>query len=237
MDASDSFVEQQLTLDLSQAGLGFSIVGGTDEPLEDGTTAIVVSSVLARGAAFGAGVKLQDQIIAVDNTSFVNVTHSFAVDTIKAAIPNRVIKLRVKRSAKLDSVDTDKLGGFADRCSFVIAPDRLPAIIAEELTGTRTQDAKKAFAHRDPELSRLAHDLATAPENHMTGSGQYIKAAVFGGLDGIITTFAVVASVTGANLATGVVIIMVSKNKHHSFLSGCHTALCSIYSSCKCLCR
>eukprot|EP00730_Choanoeca_flexa_P017255 TRINITY_DN8286_c1_g1_i1.p1 TRINITY_DN8286_c1_g1~~TRINITY_DN8286_c1_g1_i1.p1 ORF type:complete len:217 (+),score=44.82 TRINITY_DN8286_c1_g1_i1:77-727(+) len=216
MDASDSFVEQQLTLDLSQAGLGFSIVGGTDEPLEDGTTAIVVSSVLARGAAFGAGVKLQDQIIAVDNTSFVNVTHSFAVDTIKAAIPNRVIKLRVKRSAKLDSVDTDKL---------------------EELTGTRTQDAKKAFAHRDPELSRLAHDLATAPENHMTGSGQYIKAAVFGGLDGIITTFAVVASVTGANLATGVVIIMVSKNKHHSFLSGCHTALCSIYSSCKCLCR
>ena len=43
----------------------------------------------------------------------------------------------------------------------------------------------------------------------MKESGQYIKAAVFGGLDGIITTFAVVASVTGANLATGVVIIMV----------------------------
>jgi hypothetical protein len=77
------------------------------------------------------------------------------------------------------------------------------------LTGARSNDAKKAFATRDPEMSRLAHDLAAAPEQHMKGSGQYIKAAVFGGLDGIITTFAVVASVTGANLSTGVVIIMV----------------------------
>lgn len=42
----------------------------------------------------------------------------------------------------------------------------------------------------------------------MHEAGQYIKAAVFGGLDGIITTFAVVASVAGANLSTGIVIIM-----------------------------
>ena len=77
------------------------------------------------------------------------------------------------------------------------------------MEGKRTQTAQKAFKNRDAELSRLAHDLTSAPEKHMKESGQYIKAAVFGGLDGIITTFAVVASVTGANLATGVVIIMV----------------------------
>ena len=34
-----------------------------------------------------------------------------------------------------------------------------------------------------------------------------IKSIVFGGLDGIITTFAIVASVAGANLALEVVII------------------------------
>lgn len=40
-----------------------------------------------------------------------------------------------------------------------------------------------------------------------TGS-QFIKSIVFGGLDGIITTFAVIATVAGANLDTDVVILM-----------------------------
>lgn len=84
--------------------------------------------------------------------------------------------------------------------------------------GDRADLTQKAFKGRDAELSRVAHELATANEAHKTEAGQYIKAAVFGGLDGIITTFAVVASVTGANLATGVVIIMVRKS------SGCERA-------------
>lgn len=73
----------------------------------------------------------------------------------------------------------------------------------------RDKIAHKAFRGRDTELSRIAHEMASADEAHKTEAGQYIKAAVFGGLDGIVTTFAVVASVTGANLPTGVVIVMV----------------------------
>ena len=69
--------------------------------------------------------------------------------------------------------------------------------------------ARKAYRTRDPEMSRIAHELDGAPELHKAEEGQYIKAAVFGGLDGIITTFAVVASVTGANFSHSVVIIMV----------------------------
>jgi len=76
------------------------------------------------------------------------------------------------------------------------------------VTSSRDEVAHKAFKERNTELSRVAHELASAEESHKTESGQYIKAAVFGGLDGIITTFAVVASVTGANLPTGVVIVM-----------------------------
>lgn len=49
-----------------------------------------MSNVLARGAAFGAGLQVQDRIVAVDGISFRNVTHGFAVETIKNAIPNRV---------------------------------------------------------------------------------------------------------------------------------------------------
>jgi hypothetical protein len=44
-----------------------------------------------------------------------------------------------------------------------------------------------------------------------SGASDYIKAACFGGMDGIITTFAVVSSVAGAHLATHVVIIMASR--------------------------
>ena len=38
--------------------------------------------------------------------------------------------------------------------------------------------------------------------------GKYIKSIVYGGLDGIITTFAVVAAVAGGELEVGVVLLM-----------------------------
>src|SRR3989344_8026371 len=39
-------------------------------------------------------------------------------------------------------------------------------------------------------------------------SGKYIKSFVYGGLDGIITTFAVVAGAAGASLGSGIVLIL-----------------------------
>lgn len=38
--------------------------------------------------------------------------------------------------------------------------------------------------------------------------GRYIKSVVYGGLDGIITTFAIVAGVTGASLTSGIILIL-----------------------------
>jgi len=38
--------------------------------------------------------------------------------------------------------------------------------------------------------------------------GKYVKSIVFGGLDGIITIFSMVAAVAGGGLAAGVVVIM-----------------------------
>lgn len=69
------------------------------------------------------------------------------------------------------------------------------------------QQAKVAYQQQSPEASRAAHD-AMAAENHMGEHGKYIKSVVYGGLDGIITTFAVVAGVTGASLAAGVILIL-----------------------------
>jgi hypothetical protein len=45
-------------------------------------------------------------------------------------------------------------------------------------------------------------------EEHAYTNSEYIKSLVFGGLDGIITTFAVVAAVAGAEMDNSVVILM-----------------------------
>ncbi|MFA5108264.1 MAG: VIT1/CCC1 transporter family protein [Candidatus Micrarchaeia archaeon] len=67
--------------------------------------------------------------------------------------------------------------------------------------------AKKAYETKDGSASKKAHDGLSAPEKHKFG-GEYLKSAVYGGLDGTITTFAVVAGVTGAALSPGIVLIM-----------------------------
>lgn len=54
---------------------------------------------------------------------------------------------------------------------------------------------------------RQAHD-AEGIEPHKNNHGQYIKSMIYGGLDGIITTFAVVAGVAGASLSAGIVLIL-----------------------------
>jgi len=67
--------------------------------------------------------------------------------------------------------------------------------------------AREAYKAGDVFGSKAAHS-ASAAERHQQGHGQYIKSAVFGGLDGIVTTFAVVAGVAGAALSPGIVLIM-----------------------------
>ena len=76
----------------------------------------------------------------------------------------------------------------------------------------RLDEARNAFTRRDRTASASAHDperiaRAAAEEHGGTGS-QYIGDLVYGGLDGIITTFAVVSGVAGADLGTGVVLIL-----------------------------
>lgn len=78
---------------------------------------------------------------------------------------------------------------------------------------TRNLDkARDAYRRHNPMASKKAHKAACAPEHHQTGQGQYIKSFVYGGLDGIVTTFAVVAGVAGANLSANVVLILGAAN-------------------------
>ena len=72
---------------------------------------------------------------------------------------------------------------------------------------TRNIDkAREAYRKQDIDSLRSSHDAGHEP--HSGDSGKYIKSIVYGGLDGIITTFAVVAGVAGAALPGGVVLIL-----------------------------
>ena len=76
----------------------------------------------------------------------------------------------------------------------------------------RLDEARKAFADGSLEASAAAHEperiIQAASEQHGGTSHQYIGDMVYGGLDGIITTFAVVSGVAGAQLGTPVILIL-----------------------------
>lgn len=76
----------------------------------------------------------------------------------------------------------------------------------------RLEQARQAFVQGDREASALAHDPAriahASREEHGGAGSQYLGQMVYGGLDGIITTFAVVSGVAGAELGINVVLIL-----------------------------
>ncbi len=76
----------------------------------------------------------------------------------------------------------------------------------------RLDQARKAYATGNEEASAEAHAperiSQAAKEEHGRASDQYIGNMVYGGLDGIVTTFAVVSGVAGAQLGSHVVLIL-----------------------------
>jgi len=68
------------------------------------------------------------------------------------------------------------------------------------------QGAKDAYDSKDVEASKIAHSHGKEP--HQGATGEYIQAIVFGGLDGIITTFAVVIAAAAAKLSYGTILII-----------------------------
>jgi VIT1/CCC1 family predicted Fe2+/Mn2+ transporter len=69
--------------------------------------------------------------------------------------------------------------------------------------------ARNAFLEKDAEASRALHDFyASSKEFHQGEAGEYVQSVVFGGLDGIITTFAVVSASVASGLSYGLILII-----------------------------
>lgn len=81
--------------------------------------------------------------------------------------------------------------------------------------------ARDAFSKNDVESSKRAHQIhsAAAMEDGHNQEGEFIKSVVFGGLDGILTTFAIVSGATGGGMSTEVILIIGFSNKLADALS------------------
>jgi vacuolar iron transporter family protein len=75
----------------------------------------------------------------------------------------------------------------------------------------RLDEARQAYKKKDKQASVAAHDPQRIMENteqHSGAGSQYIGEMVYGGLDGIITSFTVVSGVSGAHLGAHVILIL-----------------------------
>lgn len=76
----------------------------------------------------------------------------------------------------------------------------------------RVDEARKGYATGNGALSAHAHSpdriAQAAREEHGGAAHQYLGDMVYGGLDGIITTFAVVSGVEGAQLGSNIILIL-----------------------------
>lgn len=72
------------------------------------------------------------------------------------------------------------------------------------------EDARAAYLRLDVEASKIAHTPQSGKhhEGHNTASSSHLRAVVFGGLDGVVTIFAMVAGCVGAKLTPGQTVIV-----------------------------
>jgi hypothetical protein len=79
--------------------------------------------------------------------------------------------------------------------------------VSDRAGGRRLHFSGRALCERGPAAVFLPHPTPVLPGLLLCPPVSQIKSIVFGGLDGIITTFAIIASVAGANLPVEVVIV------------------------------
>uniref|UniRef100_A0A6Q2Z9C2 Discs, large homolog 4a (Drosophila) n=1 Tax=Esox lucius TaxID=8010 RepID=A0A6Q2Z9C2_ESOLU len=100
---------EEITLERGNAGLGFSIAGGTDNPHVGDDPSIFITKIIPGGAAAQDGrLRVNDSVILVNDVDVREVTHSMAVEALKEAGP--VVRLYIlRRKPPMEMVTQMKL--------------------------------------------------------------------------------------------------------------------------------
>ncbi|XP_078488820.1 disks large homolog 1 isoform X1 [Ciona intestinalis] len=86
---------EDILLERGSAGLGFSIAGGRDNPLEPEDGSIYITKIIPGGAAAADGrLRAGNAIMAVNNVDTSNVHHADAVNALKMAGSTVVLRIR-----------------------------------------------------------------------------------------------------------------------------------------------
>ncbi|GFY50662.1 disks large homolog 1 [Trichonephila inaurata madagascariensis] len=95
-NGEEDWMYEEITLERSGTGLGFSIAGGVDNPHIGDDPSIYITKLIAGGAAAADGrLQVNDIIVKVNDTNVVDVPHCVAVDALKRA--GNTVRLLVKR--------------------------------------------------------------------------------------------------------------------------------------------
>ena len=93
---------------------------------------------------------------------------------------------------------------------------------------TPATDPVSAFREGDVEASRTAHEQKAAPEIHGGAGSDNVKSLVFGGVDGAVTTFATIASVSGGGEPLTAVLVLGFANLIAEAISMVRAAACGL---------
>ncbi|UXI16418.1 hypothetical protein NH340_JMT02361 [Sarcoptes scabiei] len=101
---SNSWEYEEITLERGNAGLGFSIAGGIDNPHVADDSSIYITKLIDGGSAAVDGrLQIDDIILKVNETSLIDVPHRVAVNTLQRA-GNRVQLLVKRRKMKSSQI-------------------------------------------------------------------------------------------------------------------------------------
>jgi DNA damage-binding protein 1 len=90
----------------------------------------------------------------------------------------------------------------------ILNPTNQYSLNSYQSTDDLTKCLNKAFREKNIELSKTLHDNKKMEEYHKQYGSDFIKSLIFGGLDGIVTSFSIIASCHSSNLDNKYVIIV-----------------------------
>jgi len=91
-----NYEHDHIILERGNKGLGFSIAGGCDNPLETNDPSIYITKIIPGGAAsVDQRLRINDAILSVNGVNTSNCSHSEAVEALKNA--GEVVRLQIRR--------------------------------------------------------------------------------------------------------------------------------------------